>query len=1330
MTNKDIGPSRSDAQKIGNDADAAINAHKPERWHMGRAAGDDFGYDYTVTAWGADDNQGAQYAFNIQLKGTTQAKARVDDGAALAHSFNRTTLTLWHNSGTAILVAIADLIDDRDPLNASVYFKLVNEEIDDVIDDLPDDQKSLTIHVPLASRLHRGLDVVPAIDAYQQSVRMARRLVKKAKAASGGLEEIASILEASSNGASIGLSGDAADEEIERIIRACGRDHDLGVALTLLRAGSYERALDALGACAKSIASGKETEEGISEYLRYRALSSVGNKGAAQNALKLAYSFAPQVDEISAAHFQSILDGIDVGEGGRSERELLLAKVPQNCGTNVMVVKAKVLCLDGHFEQARSILKSLPESKAYIPKIVVSIVEQDWSRAISEAIAAKQDSALPDRQRLWVLVLEARARFQGALRDVPREENGLLFIPSTGLPGMNFEALRSAHECARQALMCAQRLNWPSDMHYMLDVVSITTLVLALEAGVLPLLISFVSARPNVVEVREAISKLCLQVGNPEAVLEIKALHAEGPCYQHEELLVAVAAFKAGKAEKVFDYLKDGALEKLDDSEFYLSSLMIVGIAASAALRFEVLHRVRQRLVKTSRSLPYLAILESAIAVNASLLGKRDVLERLHQFWSAAERPLVVAHHLLGNADEAGSLEAAMILEVADYISRNSGLSADEEAKVGRALLSLKRPVDAVANLQRAHKKFPADSEIGSILGIALEASGRSAEAFSLIGGLLDEGAASEGARNFYVDIAVRFGFLEEAERQLRALYVASSKSESKLRLLSALFQILLAGGNRQVDLEDIAWQFGCICDQQSERQEASFLQQYLLASINSDDPKNAQRASEFRRRMQAFSERFPESKLLRPVRVPDAESADTLLAALHEAIGSTPESRSRERAIVRRMNHGQFPIPFSWRPRRFLKDVSDVFMLWDIRKRIPQEELAYHFQNSIQDYSRESPGDLEDRVIVLSLCSILLLHELDLLEFVLGSFKDVVIARATIGALSEAKGPLGSGWSKGSATEILRVLQDNFQKIKHPAYWGDSAKNGLSPWHEEERHAVSDPRAVYFCDDVFETIFVCGHRDGNAAFPSISIVELIAWAEAEKGAISKAECARIICHLHKLKVGRVSVSDQYLVAAFTSELRASNSEAEADAAFDASDSLRGLLDGVWAPSIPFSRLLDHMSRIFSQLIISGDCSDSAISRVWQKWLQAVRFQEEPRISTDEKVAFAFLRIIGRLSDDTDMLSRAWRIYWSVLGVGLPGSVSDSPDKAAARTVGHLLGSESAEKMPSLNTGVAGDLLRKAKLGLISGTDVYAALDQAFVDAAVERTKTLIESGS
>ena len=242
VDNANKGPGTSLAQEIGEDARAALNANKPRLWDFGGGAGNDYGYDFQVTAIGSDD-AGAQCAFNIQLKGTTQEKARIADGNILSYSFNRTTLNLWHKSQFVVLVAIADFIETRDPKVANVYFLFANPYLDEILSALPPIQETVKLHIPTSQLVHRELDILPIVQPYLDDLSEARQLAKDRRLAAGvSSSDSAPIISIQSSARAMPETIPSG-EEIEALIDTLAHKAELKTALAAQRAGDYERVL-------------------------------------------------------------------------------------------------------------------------------------------------------------------------------------------------------------------------------------------------------------------------------------------------------------------------------------------------------------------------------------------------------------------------------------------------------------------------------------------------------------------------------------------------------------------------------------------------------------------------------------------------------------------------------------------------------------------------------------------------------------------------------------------------------------------------------------------------------------------------------------------------------------------------------------------------------------------------------------------------------------------------------------------------------------------------------------------------------------------------------
>jgi len=295
--------------------------------------------------------------------------------------------------------------------------------------------------------------------------------------------------------------------------------------------------------------------------------------------------------------------------------------------------------------------------------------------------------------------------------------------------------------------------------------------------------------------------------------------------------------------------------------------------------------------------------------------------------------------------------------------------------------------------------------------------------------------------------------------------------------------------------------------------------------------------------------------------------------------------------------------------------------MLWQFRKQVPQERAAFHFPCSIPDYERHTPSDLSCARAVISLTSILLLDEIGLLGVVLDSFQHIVIARSTLDSIQEARNLFTGGWEGEKASRIMKELQKYFTKISHPPYPIEEDRQGLPEWHSEEKMAMKRSECIYFCDDIIETIFVCGDGANNPVKPSMSTVDFLNWADQSKGILNAQQVAEALGSLVRLKISSIPIQDRYIVAAIPPKLQFASTQEEQESAFDDAQALRSILDGLWNPVKQFDELQTHFARIMSYLLNKGNASEAVLVALWLRWLQVVRFQVKPNISVIKKLS-------------------------------------------------------------------------------------------------------------
>ncbi|WP_284079303.1 DUF4365 domain-containing protein [Herbaspirillum aquaticum] len=1311
------GPKRSRAQKIGDIARAALHANKPDEWELGEFGGDDYGYDYQVYVL-APENSSVQCIINIQLKGTTQKGAKINEGSALTYPFDKGTLNMWHRSGTAVLVVIVDLIETLDPKVAKAHYYFASPDLGDILDALPAAQQTVRLHVPIANEIHQKLDVLPVVLPYLDSIREAQKIARERLRASGSTTTEQIKLEVLS--AQVNLVDQLIDErEIDNFIHASGKKEFLEQVLAILRRGDFEDLLEKCPAPEDEQIAVDPHSAALSLHLRSLALDAIGDDQSSADAVTKALELFPECDPIVGGFAHKEMVAIPFGPDYSAQRNALLAKLDHHKGLAVTIVKAKLHSLNGDFDQARTSLNGFSYEKKAIVLASISIVEQDWKRAYAETEKAKELPDLRPRQQLSLQIFEARALFEMAISAVKRLGNGELVIPPSGLPGIDYALLKSAFEASRTAMMQAQRLNWPSDISYVIDVYPVSAMVLGVLDSAIPLLAALGLARARITSIREALTKVFVQSGRPELALAMRDNAGAAKRFENEDLVMAVAALKAGRPEEAFVAVTDEMLSSDSSTDLYLSSLMLIGIAADASLRTDLVTKIKTRLANSTAGQHFDVIMDSAIRVQQSILQRPDAIRVVYDYWTQNGNPPVIGLHLLNNLNPLDKAEAELFLTIVEETRKTNSLDEENYIDEGLSLLTLEKTAEAESVLREAEVRFVDNPKIKSLLGIALEKNGKPHDAFVLFEQLLNNGSASESARRYYVEIAVRMGFFDRAETQVRAVLAKTQDRERKLQLLGTLIQLLLAEGNRLSDTEAAAWQFGRFARQDDEKEEGIFLQQYLVASAPNDLKIPPERIEEFQQRLNAYTKAFPNSKVLWSARMPENPGAGEFEKALLEALRISPEDVKRSNAVEKRLDQGTLLVPFSWRPRQFLPNITDIFMLWEMQRKSPIERMAMHFANSVAGYEANKPADLSNQIPVISLTTLLLLDELNLLERVLNSFKQVILARSTLLTLQQTKNSFATSWGRARSERIMELLQRHFAKVTHPPQISHRNTQRTPAWYEEEKLALRSNNTVYFSDDIVETHLTCFQDDQKQRAPSITTVNFLSWLDEQIGTDEMArEVAVALAKMIDLRIMGVNVELRYFIAAMPPALASVTTEAQANEIASNDSTFLSMVDGLWGHEKDFDQICAHFAGVVIHLLTTSNVSEESLVYLWLRWLRAIRLQTQPAVPPARKVSISFFTILSRLPEQREFIEKLWRALWTVMQRGFTSDeLGMAADKFSILEVANVLGNARAG---SDNEEVAKSLYARAQLGLEAGTERSQWLNDAYVNTAAQ----------
>lgn len=340
------------------------------------------------------------------------------------------------------------------------------------------------------------------------------------------------------------------------------------------------------------------------------------------------------------------------------------------------------------------------------------------------------------------------------------------------------------------------------------------------------------------------------------------------------------------------------------------------------------------------------------------------------------------------------------------------------------------------------------------------------------------------------------------------------------------------------------------------------------------------------------------------------------------------------------------------------------------------------------------------------------------MLGVVLDSFHHIVIARSILGSIQEAQNLFRGGWEVEKASRIMQMLQNYFTKISHPPYPTEENRQGLPEWHGEEKNAMHESECVYFCDDIVETILVCGNGINNPSRPSMSTVDFLNWAEQSKGILSAEQVAEALGFLVRLKIAAIPIEDRYVIAAIPSKLQFATTQEEQEAAFQDAQALRSILDGLWNPAKQFDELRMHFARIMSYLLNKGNASEAVLVALWLRWLQAVRFQVEPNVSVIKKLAAGFVKILVLLQSDKSIIKKLWRSFLEAIKRGLVEELKEPEDIAGIKVIAEFFGYLRANESTAPD---AGHLFEKARLGIEQGTKLEDEFSRIYVDCTAKK---------
>lgn len=1316
-------PQTGDAQEIGQDAADCLAASKPRAWRLTSLGGtEDYGLDYQVQLV---VEQQVVHVFRVQLKGTRSPKPSAD-GSFLSIALSASTLRYYDNIEEPVLLVLCDLsVDISEPRNCPLYFVWMPEELKRIsIDSVPLSQEEVTIRVSTANRLARDTNLLEEVRKYHEIAKIGHALDISIATLSPKLSatERMTVLEGINEAVAVRSMAfaEALAESAEDFWISPARDSlpwHLTQARDAINHGKLKKCAEALDEAETALLGAPSLEVAEYWHLRGRLYVSQGQDEEAASAFRRAADLR-STPKYWAAWAECELRKryrIDTQEDFSAIAEAL----PSGNDPLLLSVKARLLAASQHFDEALALLDTFPGAESLSSRAVVQTMCSKNNEALQACVDGLSIHGLKDSTRRLFLVLRARARFNLATSSaVSRRLEGTDhdLIPPAGLPGTDASLLWQAWANIQEAAGALEEIDWSSNAEFLVDIWVATASMLGKQREILAQVLAVARKRSSVQSIQVSAEAIAAQCGDFNAALEVN-----DRLFDSDLKILRRVTFlhEAGKHRECV-YLMEASIAGLDTShQFFGSSMMCAALSASILARDDLLESWSELLNQNSRHVAHGAVLSYFLTRQNNKLSGDEPLLELERRDAELGHPAATSIALAQEFEPTNLQQAERFLAVADRLRSQIRLSPMLVLKSCIALSTLERWPELLALCVEAEQEFDTTSRIKAFKGLALDRLGRTEDARKILASMIEGGISDGLALNTYVNIMVRWGYVEQAASTAEKIMEATEQRDRKIECVRLLFNLQRTADPQSRRLIDLALRMGELVDPSNEVEEGVFLSMVLMSTSLGQPPLSSSRAQELQIRAAQFFERFPSSKVLRRIETDQEASGEEIVHAMKQALGLTAEREQAQAKMEAQLQRGELPIPYAWRPKNVLTHVQDVAHLWELGKRSTADDKKYHLNMVGANWSAIPSAKLRRSVPILDLTTLLVLQDLDLLEALFKFFPTVAIGQETLGELMKmTQGLIGSLWSERciSLREELRLHLKQIMQ-PHAAADGDEQKFGRSSG--EILTLVARGTYSLFSDDVLFRIWCLRSEETPGGICTLDLL----CALEEDGELTTDEVALKLSLLCAWHVG-VQLQLRHQVALIPDSVLRARSVDAGVGVLQATEAFMSIANGIWDFRSDFVKGVAHVASVARELVQLKNVPTIAIASFIGVWYVKAKLRHDAPLEPLQILNSLTLRAIAPNPHlDEEACRKLWSIYLALVEFEYKQHMDEAKEREAYRS----LAREAAEidaQIASQRADIS-SLKSKLETGLTPGTEAWelfsAAYSSARIASAVQR---------
>ena len=1314
-------PLESESQEVGQHATLAFDIWCPTSWRTKQIEGDsDVGLDYMVQVV----SEGSyQTLFHAQIKGCRQKakngsnKRLSADKTFYSQELKISTLNYYAKIDTPVMLVFADLAQNENPKECKVYFLWIDDELEALLsghDNLDYLKKGThTFKIPITNVLNDSVDVLPCLtDRFEKRRALEGLYGKVAEYSQEPTSTIRDLTGRISNKTILASVLQATDNPwIEPPKGSIAES--LHKAFDYVKANNAQLAQAELDKLAQRLTNANELEQADYYYQRGRLQSLTGDFVFGLEDYKKAHEICPANKKYRLAYLEEKLNR---NMDNKDACQEILSEIESNKEIEYIRLKAKTLAFMQN-KKAIEILDGYEEKQVIVARAIVYLLLGEYQKCKGVCDHALTGVTLELASQFVIYLFRARSYFCLGFGDSQVPAAGSV-IPFTGIPSMNDSILRQCWNDVIHAWDIGKELGYPIDLAYSIDM----SCVLGIYFGDIERIYShikwFAEIRPNCKEVQEALLSIALHTHDHKTVNKQLSIIGETPDTIVCQIL---SEYSQNNRKRVTEL----TLEKLE----YLKKAQpmnfdIVLLSAVDCANELMLDEAKDRMLKEIESLPnskdILAIYEFCETLNRSQLAKSDAVLRLYSHFEEGCHDKQVLSQLIRHLDSKEKEEAKKLIKVSKVLQKQIKLGLGDLLRVCESLYTIEDWAGLLTLVESAFERFGKEPRLIAIKAMALDASGDTPGALDLLEESSYENISDNFALEIYTNIWVRCGFVEKAHDLVTKMLEKAEDNKRKLHLIRMLFLLEMNMNPSSAKLLSYCEKFGQINDRNNEDEEGIYLQMGFLETLSTKRKPTEQEISDFQKRLQAYTGRFPNSKYLKAVQFQKDAPPEEILLQLDKATGMTDSIREQYRRNEKLLKFGQLPVPFPVR-QRYLLNVCDLLHLWQIAKIAGVNNKQYHLTLEYDLYRYRSPEYLQAKVPLIDEITLLVLNDLGLLDQIFNVFEKIAIAKSTIIRFQNWGQNIISTFSPIAKT-VTTKLKEHIHYIYQPSFGSHNITNISLPDLDEYKDILRNNKGiVFYSDDAPSRFIVYENNYDKEGMTTLDLIKIL----KEREIISDRDAAKKIALLCSWHVWGTLVQYQDILQVISGEFKGNESLKNTVAKLELHKEFNCFINYIWDFEKPYVDCLKEIGAFIS-LIISEErglqVANNIVAAIWYIWSFKVMLKIKAEHNKLAYLARSFLFIslgvlarVKDLSKKRTSSQRIWSMYKSLVEYIFGNDMNDEIYKDSFR----LLAQFTADTQPSIRDNVYNFI----KYGLTDGTSDAMLFERSFQAASLERER-------